>query len=157
MFLNICIPKKYEPCLRIDSFRSTPTLLEKNRFSEGVGSNKCLYTVRESNGEILTEHPVAELVVSLSSVIEARIEVDLRCKVTVKLEGERVFPLRFRAFIGGVAVQTCSPGDVVGEVPGEVDCCLRTEIAQRMVSRIDTVVGSKGQSAYIFKVVSERC
>ena len=157
MFLNICIPKNYELCLIIVSFQPTPTSLEKNRFSAGVGSNKSLYAIRESNGEILTEHPVAELVVSLSSVIEARIEEDLRCKVTVKLEGERVFPLRFRAFIGGVAVQTRSPGDVVGELPSEVDRCLRTEIAQRMVSRIDTVVGSKGQSAYILKVVSERC
>ena len=95
--------------------------------------------VVEAYRQVLLEHPVAVMVVTLAVVVEARMDEELRGDVLVELEGERVFPFILHTLVAGEAVHTRLPRDVLGHLPREIDDELRTEVGERMVVGLDSM------------------
>lgn len=95
------------------------------------------------------------LAIADGSVVEARIEEEVAGDVFVELESESILPLYFGAIVGSETVEAGLPRDVVGEFPRQVDGGHRTEVAQNMLSLVESEGFGERQSVDEAKVVGQ--
>ena len=86
--------------------------------------------IGEAKGDKFLELPIAMLVVALGAIIESREDEELGGDILIELEGKGVFPLQLATLIGGIAIETGKPADVVRELPFQVDRKQRTNVVQ---------------------------
>ena len=91
-----------------------------------------LERVGEAERRVLLELPVAQFVVTIVGIVEAREEKQVGRNVLRDLQGEGVFPINLSAVIAGETVEARLPGDGLADFPLQRSGDVGTEVGQRM-------------------------